>query len=179
MTIGKRWRKSGKGTEELGITEADTEQGGVRQESVGEFFKVVVQQVLLFGVETWVVTPRMERALSSFMHGAAMRITGRQPRRGWDRKWFYPSLEGAMKAAGFKDIRTSINTRQNMVTQYITTRPLLDLCKGTNQIGGGKGGNEVVGSKGDKLEEIEIKGGGGGIRIGDRHGRRRDKDFSQ
>ena len=89
--------KHGEGTEDLGTAEADTEQGRVRKESVGEFFKAVAQQVLLFGAETWVVTPRIERALKSFMHGAARRITGRQPRRGWDRKWFYPSLEGAMK----------------------------------------------------------------------------------
>ena len=87
----------------------------------GKCFKAVVQQVLLFGAETWVVTPRMERALNSFMYGAAKRITGRQPRRGWDGKWFYPSLEGAMKEAGFKDVWTSIKTRQNTVAQYIAT----------------------------------------------------------
>ena len=104
--------------------------------SVGEFFKAVVQQVLLFGAETWVVSPRMERALSSFIHGAARRITGRQPRRGWDEKWFYPLLEGAMKEAGFTEVRTSINRRQNTVAQYIATRPLLDLCEGATQRGG-------------------------------------------
>ena len=49
----------------------------------GTFLKAVVQQVLLFGEETWVLTPRMERAMDSFMHGAARRITGRQPWRGW------------------------------------------------------------------------------------------------
>ena len=43
-----------------------------------------------------------------------------------------------MKEAGFKDIRTSINTRQNTVTQYIAMRPLLDLCNGDNQIGGAR-----------------------------------------
>ena len=41
------------------------------------FFKAVVQQVLLFGAETWVVTPKTERALSGFLHGAARRLTGR------------------------------------------------------------------------------------------------------
>ena len=45
-------------------------------------FKAVVQAVLLFGAETWVLTPRIERALESFMHGAARRITGKNPRRG-------------------------------------------------------------------------------------------------
>ena len=59
----------------------------------------MVQQVLMFGAETWVVTQRIERALNSFMHGAARRISGGQPPRGWNGKWFYPSLEGAMKEA--------------------------------------------------------------------------------
>ena len=130
--------KPGKGMEELGTTEADTEQGGGIQVSVGEFFKALAQQVLLFGAETWVVTPRMDWALNSFMDGAARRITRKQPRRGWDGKRFYPSLEGGMKEAGFKDIRMSINTSQNTVAQYISTRPLLELYKGTNQIGGAR-----------------------------------------
>ena len=78
---------------------------------MGNFLKAVVQQVLLFGAETWVVMPRMERALNSFMHGAARRIKGRQPRRGRDGKWFYPYLEGATKEAGFKYIQTSIINR--------------------------------------------------------------------
>ena len=87
----------------------------------GIVFKAVVQQVLLFGAETLVLTPRIDRELDSFMHGAAIRITGRLPRRGWDGKWFYTSLEGAMKEAGFKEIRTSITNRQNTVAQYIAT----------------------------------------------------------
>ena len=99
----------------------------------GNFFKAVVQQVILFGAETSVVSPRMERALSAFIHGAARRLTGRQPRRGWDGKWFYPSLEGAMKETGLTDVQTSINRRKNMVAQYIATQPLLDLCKGATQ----------------------------------------------
>ena len=89
-----------------------------------------MQQVLLFGAETWVVSPMMERALSAFLHEAARRLTGRQPRRGRDRECQYPSLEGAMEEAGLTDIRTSIQRRQNTVAQYIATRPLLDLCEG-------------------------------------------------
>ena len=89
--------------------------------------------MLLFGAETWVVSPMMERALSAFLHGAARRLTGRQLRRGRDGKWHYPSLEGAMEEAGLTDIRTSIQRRQNTVAQYIATRPFLDLCKGARQ----------------------------------------------
>ena len=89
--------------------------------------------MLLFGAETWVVTLMMEWALIAFIHGAARRITGRQPRKGRDGKWYYPSLEGDMKEAGLTDVSTSINRRQNTVAQYIATRPLLDLCKGATK----------------------------------------------
>ena len=74
-----------------------------------------------------------ERVLSAFIHGAARRFTGRQPQKGRDGKWHYPSLEGAMKEAGLTDVCTSINIRQNTVAQYIATRPLLDLCEGVKQ----------------------------------------------
>ena len=51
----------------------------------GHLFKAVVQAVLLFRAETWVLNTRMERALSSFQHRFARRLTGRQPRRGgWE-----------------------------------------------------------------------------------------------
>ena len=84
---------------------------GATKRVLGNFFKVVVQQVLLFGAETWVVSPMMERALSAFTHGAARRLTGRKPQKGRDGKCHYPSLERAMKEAGLTDVRTSINRR--------------------------------------------------------------------
>ena len=45
----------------------------------GNCFKAVTQAVLLFGEETWVMTPRMERSLSSFQHRVARRLTGTHP----------------------------------------------------------------------------------------------------
>ena len=54
------------------------EREGATARISGAFLKGVVQQVLLFGAETWVVTPSMERALSGFLHRAARRLTGRQ-----------------------------------------------------------------------------------------------------
>ena len=109
----------GKSRKSWGRLQRILSREGETQRVSGNFFKAVVQQVLLFGAETWVVLPIMERALSSFIHGEAIQITGRQPRRGWDGKLFYPSLEVAMKEAGFTDVRTSINRRHNTVTQYI------------------------------------------------------------
>ena len=47
----------------------------------GSFYKAVAQAVLLFGAETWVLTPSMEEALDIFQNRVAQRITGRQPHR--------------------------------------------------------------------------------------------------
>ena len=63
----------------------------------GNFFNAVVQAVFLFGDDTWVLTPRMERDLDSFHYGAARRITRRQPWRRGDGRWVYPHLKEAMR----------------------------------------------------------------------------------
>ena len=56
-------------------------QEGADKRVSGNFYKAVVQAVLMFRAETWVLTPRIEKVLESFMHGAARRITGKQPWR--------------------------------------------------------------------------------------------------
>ena len=37
----------------------------------GHFYKAVAHAVLLFGAETWVITPWMERSLDRFQHRVA------------------------------------------------------------------------------------------------------------
>ena len=95
--------------------------GGGRPKGVGTFFKAVKQAVLLFGVETWVLTPNMERALSSFQHRVARRLTGRQPRQRGGGILSYPPLEEAMEEVGFKGIRKYVRRTHNTVAQYIAT----------------------------------------------------------
>ena len=50
-------------------------------------FNAVVQVVLLFGSETWVLTPRMGRYLGNFQNRVARRITERKSKRQEDRGW--------------------------------------------------------------------------------------------
>ena len=59
---------------------------------LGNFYKYVLQAVLLFGVETWVLTHRIERDLDSLHHRVARCLTGSQPRRRGDGSWAYPPL---------------------------------------------------------------------------------------
>ena len=71
-------------------------QEGTYPKVSGHFLKVVSQAVLLFGEDTWVLTPRMERSLDIFQNRVARRITRRNPRRRgmifwhthhWRRQW--------------------------------------------------------------------------------------------
>ena len=93
------------------------------------FYIAVAQAVLLFGAETWALTPRMEKALDSFQSRVARRITGRQLRQKKYGSWDHPPLAEALREAGMVGIRMFITRRQNKVLQYITTRPILDPCK--------------------------------------------------
>ena len=47
----------------------------------GFFFKAMLQGVLLFGVNTWVVTPRVGISLGGFKTQVARRLTEQLPRR--------------------------------------------------------------------------------------------------
>ena len=68
-------------------------QEGADKRVSGNFYKAVVQAVLMFRAETWVLTPRIEKVLESFMHGAARRITGKQPWIWGGGKWTYTPLK--------------------------------------------------------------------------------------
>ena len=115
---------------------AGARKGGGGPESVTEFYTAVTQQVLLFGAERWVLTKKMESVLDAFQGRVARRLTGRQPLRGRDGRWFYPALVGALKEAGVVRIRTLILRRQNTVAQFIATRPVLGLCEVTEILPG-------------------------------------------
>ena len=81
----------------------------------GFFFKYVVQAVLLFGLETWVVTPLMGRALGGFQDQVERRLTGRIPWKKTDRKWEYTSTATARDEAGLQTTEEYIWRRKNTV----------------------------------------------------------------
>ena len=90
----------------------------------GFFFKSLVQAVLLFVSETWLVTHRFRRALGGFQDQVARRLMGWLPRREPDRKWMYTSVATARDESGFLTMEDYIWQRQNSVAQYIATQSL-------------------------------------------------------
>ena len=67
--------------------------------TLGRVYVVVVQLVLLYGLETWLITYRIGRVLGGFHYRVVCRMTGRQPWRVRDDKWVYTALEGAIEEA--------------------------------------------------------------------------------
>ena len=67
----------------------------------GFFSKAVLQAVLLFGLDTWVATPRMGRALGRFQDQVARRLTGRVLRQKPDGKCNYTSVAAVRDEVGF------------------------------------------------------------------------------
>ena len=85
--------------------------------------------MLLFWAETWVLNPCMEQSMCRFQHRVEQRLTRKQPRRRGDGSWNYPPLEAATAEAGLEEIGVYVTRRQNTLTQYIATLPILDLCE--------------------------------------------------
>ena len=67
----------------------------------GFFFKAVIQAVLLFGADTWVVTPHMGTAFGGFQTQLSRHLTGQIQQRTKDGTWKYTSEAVAREAACF------------------------------------------------------------------------------
>ena len=101
-------------------------EGGILWVSVF-FFKAIVQSVLLFDAETWVVNSCIVRVLGGFQYQVARRLTGRLPRRRLDVRWEYTLVEVAREEAFFGPMETYIRQRNHTFAQYIATRLILYL----------------------------------------------------
>ena len=92
----------------------------------GIFYVAVVQVVLLFGSETLVITPQMDNYLEDFHHSAVRRLAVMVPKHQQDGTWLYPPIGVALATVGLDEIGVHISRHQNMVAQYISTRPIMD-----------------------------------------------------
>lgn len=102
------------------------------------FYKAIVQSVLLYGSETWVINPSMLRVLEGFHHRVARRLTGRTARyvHQGGGQWEYPPMDETLEAAGMSPMTVYLSRRQNKLADYVATRPVFDLCVGGDRLSG-------------------------------------------
>jgi hypothetical protein len=101
---------------------------GADPKTMASFYKAIVQSVLLFGAETWVLSQAMERKLQSFHHRCARFITGQHIRKNNDGTWTCPSSEGVLREAGMWKIQEYIERRRSTVMQYASDRDIYKRC---------------------------------------------------
>ena len=61
---------------------------------------------MLYGSETWVITPHIGRFWGEFHLRGGYRLTGRQPQRGGNGVWVCPLLEEAMSEVVLQEVDT-------------------------------------------------------------------------
>jgi hypothetical protein len=100
------------------------------------FYKAVVQTVLLFGSESWVLTPSMLGKLEGFHQHIARRLTGRTPvYLRSEGTWQYQPLGNAMEEAGLFFMNEYITRRRNNLVDYVATRSIYTMCCETERRG--------------------------------------------
>ena len=98
----------------------------------GVFYQAVVAAVLLYGSESWVVSPYNLRALEGFHVEAARRLTGIRPKKRGE-AWVYPKSADVLREARLKTIREYIAKRRQTVLCMIADRPILEECRGAER----------------------------------------------
>jgi hypothetical protein len=85
----------------------------------GVFFKATVHAVLLFGSETWKLSPSSLKSLEGFNIWAARCMAGKMPTMNPDGMWTYPSSRDVLKAVGLRTIGHYIGVRQETIARFI------------------------------------------------------------
>jgi hypothetical protein len=102
---------------------------GVKPRVMGYFYKAVVQAVLLYGSETWVLSEYYLRQLRSFHNRVARCLTDRHIHPNPDGIWTYPPTTEILKSAGLETIDDYIKRRRDTVRNFVIARPLYEECR--------------------------------------------------
>ena len=102
---------------------------GVNPRAMGYFYKAVVQAILLYGSETWVLTNFQLKKLRSFHARVARYLTGRHIRQNKDGTWVHPPTADVLEEAGLETIDEYIKRRRDTVRRFVMFRPIYDICR--------------------------------------------------
>jgi hypothetical protein len=83
------------------------------------FYKAAVQAVLLYGSETWNLSPTSVKQLEGFHIRATWRMSVLQPEKKPNGSWSYPHLKDVLDAAGLHTIAHYMDVRRQTVADFI------------------------------------------------------------
>jgi hypothetical protein len=94
---------------------------GASPRVMGYFYKAIIQTVLLYGSESWILTGRMIGRLRSFHCRVAQYIAGRHIKELQDGTYYCPHMKEVLNAAGMETIEVYMDRRRNTVRKYAGT----------------------------------------------------------
>jgi hypothetical protein len=94
----------------------------------GIFYKATVQSILLFGSETWNLSPSSLKHLEGFHIRAAWRMAGKRPMKLPNGTWAYPNSVQVLEDVGLKTIAHYIAVRRQHIANYIVSKPIFTSC---------------------------------------------------
>ena len=103
---------------------------------MGSFYKAIIQSVLLYGSESWVISNHSMKTLRSFHRRCARYITGKHIWKDENENWHYPNSNEVLKMAGLLPIEEYIAQRKIAVMKYVINRPIFQKCLSSKPIAG-------------------------------------------
>ena len=91
---------------------------GADMKTMGQFYKAVVQAVLLCGSEIWTLTKMVVKMLDSFHKKCARFIAGEFIHRTKDGEWHLPRSKDVLEKCGLMEISAYLEVRKENVMRY-------------------------------------------------------------
>ena len=92
---------------------------GANAMTMAKFYMAVVQAVLLYGSDSWVITNRNWKKLRAFHNNALRYMTGRHIRKLDDGTWQHPCHKDLQWKCGLFDIETYVERRRGTLRKYL------------------------------------------------------------
>ena len=99
-------------------------------------YKAIVQAVLLYGREIWVVTYSMMIVLEGFNHRIARQIAGMTVNKDNGGEWERALLDAALDTRGLWKIREYVRRQQVTIAEYVAWRPIYKLFTDADRMEG-------------------------------------------
>ena len=93
-----------------------------------KFYHAVIQEVIIFGSETWMFTAAMLQNFKGVRVSLLWQATGMKARRLGDKTWRKEGGGRMLQAEGTKPLREYINKRQATVAEWVALRPIFEVC---------------------------------------------------
>ena len=104
---------------------------GATTGTMAYFYKAIVQAVLLYGSESWVLTQKMWKAVESFHNCCARYIAGEHIRQKPNGEWVLPATTRILGQCKLRPVREYIERRRETVSDFVKSRPIYATCLGS------------------------------------------------